>query len=78
MELAKKGQYDPAWCADHEKVYFRPSKHEFLRSKFFRHKLRWKNLFKIGKYIWLKMRNMTQRDALITKNYNLAYQKINF
>ena len=35
-----------------------------------------KNFFKIGKRNWLKMHNMTQRDARITKNYILANQKI--
>ena len=52
--MAKKAQYHPAWWADHEKVYFSPSKDQFLSSKFFRHKLRWKNLFKIGKYNLVK------------------------
>ena len=35
-----------------------------------------KNFFKIGKQNWLKMHNITQRDALITKNYILANQNI--
>ena len=52
--MAKKAQYHPAWCADHEKVYFSQSKDQFLRSKCFRHKLRLKNLFKIGKYNLVK------------------------
>ena len=34
-----------------------------------------KNFFKIGKRNWLKMHNMTQRDARITKNYILANQE---
>ena len=37
-----------------------------------------KNFFKIGKYNKLKMKNMTQRDALNTKNYILAHQEIDF
>ena len=40
IELAKNAQYDPARCADHEKVYFRPSKDQFLISKFLPLKLR--------------------------------------
>ena len=35
-----------------------------------------KNFFKIGKQNWLKMHNMAQRDALITKNYILANENI--
>ena len=35
-----------------------------------------KNFFEIGKQNWLKTHNMTQRDALITKNYILANQNI--
>ena len=30
----------------------------------------------MSKQIWLKMHNITQRDALITKYYILANQKI--
>ena len=37
-----------------------------------------KNFFKIGKLNWLKMQNMTQCDALITKNYILAIEKSMF
>ena len=33
-----------------------------------------KYFFKIGYQNWLKMQNMTQRDALIRKNYILANQ----
>ena len=77
IELAKNARYDSAWSADNEKLYFSPSKNQFLRSKFFRQKLRLKNFFEIGKSKWLKMQNMTQRDALITKNYIWANQKIN-
>ena len=36
IELGKNAGYDSAWCADHEKLYFSPSKNQFLRSKFFR------------------------------------------
>ena len=35
-----------------------------------------KNFFEIGKQNWLKTHNMTQRDALITKNYILANRNI--
>ena len=42
MELAKNAEYDSAWCADPEKVYFSPLENQFLTLKFFRHKLRWK------------------------------------
>ena len=34
-----------------------------------------KNFFKIGKLNWLKMKNMTQCEALITKNYISALKK---
>ena len=34
--------YDWPWCADHEKVFISPLKNQFLRSKFFRQKFRWK------------------------------------
>ena len=37
-----------------------------------------KNFYKIGKQNWLKKKNMIQRDALNTKNYILAHQKIYF
>ena len=42
--MAKNGEYDPAWSAHHEKLYLSPSKNQFLRTKFFGHKLRWKKL----------------------------------
>ena len=35
-----------------------------------------KIFFKIGKQNWLKLHDMTQGDARITKNYILANQKI--
>ena len=40
IELAKNVEYDSAWCANQEKLYLSPSKNQFLRSKFFRQKLR--------------------------------------
>ena len=42
MEIAKKAEYDWAWCTDHEKAYFSPWKYQFLWSKFFGEKLKWK------------------------------------
>ena len=44
--MAKNAGYDSAWSADHEKLYLSHSKHQFLRSKFFGQKLRFK------KYLW--------------------------
>ena len=76
--MAKNAEYDFAWCANHEKLYLSPSKNQVLRSKFFGQKLRLKNFFEIGKSNWLKLQNMTQRDALIMKNYIWAHQKIKF
>ena len=52
--MGKNVEYDGLLCGDHQKLHFSPSKNQFLRSKFFRHKLRWKNLFKIGKYNLVK------------------------
>ena len=40
IELATNAEYDSAWCANHEKLYLRKSKNQFLRSKFFCQKLR--------------------------------------
>ena len=37
-----------------------------------------KNFSKIGKWNWLKIQNTTYRDALITKNYILSHQNMNF
>ena len=42
IEMAKKAEYDWAWCADHEKLYFNPWKNQILWSEFFLQKLRWK------------------------------------
>ena len=48
--MANNAQYDPAWCADHEKVYFRPSKDQCFRSKFSPENCCEKNLFEVEKY----------------------------
>ena len=60
------------------KKYILAHQKSIVLSKFFRHKLRRKNFFKVGKYQWLKKQNMTERDALITKKHILANKKINF
>ena len=44
IELAKNAEYDSAWCADHEKVFFSASKNQFLRSKFLPLKIEVKKL----------------------------------
>ena len=44
--MANNAQYDPAWCADHQKVYFKPSKDQCFGSKFSPEKLLWK------KFVW--------------------------
>ena len=46
IELATNAEYDSAWSADHEKLYFSQSKNQFLRSKFFGQKLRLKKFLK--------------------------------
>ena len=48
-EFAENAGYDSAWSADREKLYLSHSKHQFLRSKFFGQKLKWKNVLQIGK-----------------------------
>ena len=57
------------------KKYILAHQKSIVLSKFFRHKLRRKNFFKVGKWKWLKKQNMIERDALITKKYILAHQK---
>ena len=78
IEFATNAEYDTAWSADHEKLYLSPSKNHFLDRNFLVRNWGEKNFFEIGKLNWLKMQDTTQRDALITKNYIWAHQKINF
>ena len=42
LEFPETAECDSACCASHEKVYFKPSKNQFLRSKFFLQKFRGK------------------------------------
>ena len=78
IHLATNAEYDTAWSADHEKLYLRTSKINFWDRNILVRNWGQKNFFEIGKSKWPKMQNMTQRDALITKNYIWAYKKKNF
>ena len=65
-------------CADHEKLYFSPSKNQIFKSKFFRQETGEKISLQNSKIDYLKMLCMTQGDVLVKKNYILAHQNINF
>ena len=49
MEMAKKAEYDWAWCSDHEKAYFRHQNINFYDRNFFVWNWSENNFFKIGK-----------------------------
>ena len=61
-----------------QKTISLPIKKSIFMTKIFLSQIKLKkNFFKIGKLNWLKMQNMTQCDALITKNY-ISALKNNF
>ena len=76
--MAKNAEYDSAWCADHEKVYINPFENQVLRSKFFRHKFRWKKFLKYWK---LELAKNAKCDSAFSANHEKVYikpLKINF
>ena len=76
--MAKYAEYDSAWCGNHEKLYMRKSKNQFLRSKFFSQKLR------LIKFLWnwkIELATNAEYDSAWSAHHEklyLTHQKINF
>ena len=68
--MAKNAEYDSAWCLDHEKLYLSKSKNQFLRSKFFGQKLRWK------KFPWnwkIELAKNAEYDSALSADHEKLY-----
>ena len=76
--LAKNAENVSAWCADHEKLYFSPAENPFLRSKFYRKKLRWKKFHKTWKIELAKNSEYDWAWCADHLNYILSHEKFNF
>ena len=70
--MAKNAEYDSAWCGNHEKLYLSTSKNQFLRSKFFGHKLRLKKLL----WNWkIEMGKYAEYDSAWCGNHEKLYMR---